>query len=71
MMTRPRAQKYLTLHDAAEEYGVSQRTIRRRIADGSLPAYRMTGSRLIRIKAADLDRLLTPIPTSGGDRDAA
>jgi excisionase family DNA binding protein len=56
---------YLTINQAAEQYGVNRRTVRRRIADGHLPAYRMAGSRYIRIKTADLDKLLTPVPTGG------
>jgi excisionase family DNA binding protein len=45
---------------AAELLGVSEQTIRRRIADGTLPAERI-GPRLIRIRIADLDALGRPI----------
>jgi excisionase family DNA binding protein len=48
---------------------VSARTIRRRIADGSLRAYRV-GPRLIKIDLSDLDRLARPIPAGDGT-DAA
>ena len=58
---------YMSLHDAAEYLGVTTKTIRRRIEDGSLPAYRM-GVRLIRINRADLDNLVQPIVTKGGDQ---
>lgn len=44
--------------------GVSQKTIRRRIADGTLTGYRM-GPRLIRVDLNELDALLRPIPTAG------
>jgi excisionase family DNA binding protein len=54
---------YMSLKDAATRYGVSERTIRRRIAEGKLPAYRV-GPRSIRVAAADLDALATPIPTA-------
>ncbi|MGW4333832.1 excisionase family DNA-binding protein [Rhodococcus koreensis] len=50
----------LTVQQAADELGVSVITIRRRIADGSLPAHRL-GPRLIRIRRADLDRFAMPI----------
>lgn len=64
--------KYLSLQAGAEQYGISERTLRRRIADGTLPARRV-GPRSIRIAATDLDRLGTPIPTagSGANGDAA
>ena len=42
---------------AAKRLQVSERFIRRRIADGSLKAHRLKGSRLIRIAAADLQAM--------------
>ena len=50
----------LTIAQAADELGVSVKTIRRRIADGSLPAHRL-GPRLIRIRRIDLDRFAMPV----------
>jgi len=47
--------------EAAQQLGTSTKFIRRRIADGTLPAYRLKGSRLIRIRVADLEALKTPI----------
>jgi excisionase family DNA binding protein len=44
---------------------VSQRTVRRYIADGLLRAHRVGGT-LIRIDQADLDALIVPLPTAGG-----
>lgn len=38
--------------------------MRRKIASGDLPAYRM-GPRLVRVKRADLEALLTRIPAGG------
>ncbi len=55
----------LSVAQAAERAGVSRDTIRRRIADGSLPAYRL-GPKLIRIDAAAVDALFRPIPTVRG-----
>lgn len=44
---------FVGIHDAAELAGVHPATIRRRVADGTLPAKRL-GPRLIRIKRSDL-----------------
>ena len=55
----------ISLQDAASILGVSVDTVRRRIADGSLPAQRITGSRLIRVSRADVEALLEPVPTVG------
>ena len=52
--------------DAAAYAGVSVKTIRRRILDGSLPAHRF-GPQLLRIDRADLDRLFRPVPAGGSD----
>ena len=56
----------LSLQEAAEQYGMSTKTIRRRIADGTLVAYRV-GPRSIRVTVADLEALATRIPTATGD----
>lgn len=56
------ARHYESLAAAAERTGVSIRTLRRRIAEGRLPAYR-SGPRLIRVDPADVDRLMVQIPT--------
>lgn len=55
------AQGHLSISQAADHAGVSRYTIRRRMADGTLPAVRV-GPRIIRIKPRDLDRLSKPIP---------
>lgn len=52
---------------AAEYLGVTERTVRNYTSRGVLPARRIRGSRLIRIRRSDLDALLTPIPTTIGD----
>jgi excisionase family DNA binding protein len=67
IMAKPRpTAKYLTLGQAAELRNVSQRTLRRRVADGTLPAYRV-GPRLIRVLADDLDKVTNRIPSGGRD----
>jgi excisionase family DNA binding protein len=47
----------------AELASCSPRTIRRRIADGSLTGYRF-GPRLIRVDLNEVAELLCPIPTT-------
>lgn len=54
----------LSLKDAAARFGVSERTIRRRISEGCLPAYRV-GPRSIRVRATDVEALARPIPAAG------
>jgi len=56
--------RFAAVSTAAEHAGVSEKTIRRRISDGSLPGYRL-GPRLIRIDLNELDALLRPIPAAG------
>lgn len=54
---------------AAAFAAVHPRTIRRRIADGSLTGYRL-GTRILRVDLDEVERLLRPIPTAaaGGER---
>lgn len=56
---------WLTLAQAADLLGVCTRTIRRRIAAGDLPAYKI-GRKAIRIKTVDLDRISRRIPSARG-----
>ena len=46
---------------AAGITGTSTKFIRRRIADGTLRAYRIRGSKLIRLDLADVEALLQPV----------
>lgn len=59
--------RYVTQSAAAEYLNVTDRTIRNLIARGSLTGYRL-GARAIRVDRAELDALLTPIPTVGDHR---
>lgn len=59
-----------SINQAAEYAACSTKTIRRRIADGSLTGYRM-GRRIIRVDLNELDQLLRPIPTTTGPESAA
>lgn len=54
---------YLRLDQAAECLGVSVATVRRRIADGLLPAYR-DGSRIVRVREVDIHRYMAERLTS-------
>ena len=56
--------RHLSQREAAEYLGVTERTIRAYIARGDLPARRIQGSRLVRIRESDLDALLRPIPSA-------
>jgi excisionase family DNA binding protein len=49
---------------AAKRYGISEKSIRRYIAQGLITGYRVGQRRLIRVDMVECDaRLLTPIPT--------
>jgi excisionase family DNA binding protein len=54
---------YVSLVEAAALMSVSVKTVRRRIADGTLPAYRC-GRRSIRVRAEDLDLAFRRIPSA-------
>jgi excisionase family DNA binding protein len=51
---------YTSRRGAAQRASVGVSSIDRRIADGSLPAYRF-GPKIIRIKVADVDALFAPV----------
>jgi len=55
--------RWYSYASAGEEIGRSTRTIRKYVAAGVLPAYRIAGSNGVRIAAEDLDKLLRPIST--------
>lgn len=56
----------ISLQDAADLLGVSTDTVRRRIADGSLDAYRI-GPRLLRVDKTQVEALAKPVPTAGSE----
>jgi excisionase family DNA binding protein len=58
----------VSLQEAAKWLDCNPRTIRRYIASGRLPAYRMA-SREIRIDITDLAAMLNKIPTAGQPSD--
>ncbi len=58
-----RTMKYVTLAQAADILGQSVKTVRRRISDGTLPAYRV-GPRSIRLRIEDLEVSCRRIPSA-------
>lgn len=62
-MTDRQLPVYLSLEQAATLMSLSIKTIRRRIADGTIPAYQC-GKRPIRIRLDDLEAALRRIPTA-------
>ena len=62
-MSAPDSSTYVDIAGAAAELVTSTKFVRARIADGSLPAVRLKGSPLIRIKRTDLEALGLPMPT--------
>lgn len=54
--------EWLSQQQIAAEFGISDRTVRRMISDGRIPAHRL-GPRLVRIRRSDVLRAVTPIPT--------
>jgi excisionase family DNA binding protein len=56
--------QYLSLPEAAEYLGQSVKTLRRRIAAGTLPAYRF-GPRSIRVRLSDLEASGHRVPSAG------
>lgn len=64
-LARPGAQRaaeFCTIGQAADYLSLTERSIRRYIAEGKLPAFRL-GEKQIRIRVVDVDALLVPVPT--------
>lgn len=71
METRKR-NALLTIAECADQLGCAPLTVRRMISRGSLRAFKIGGgSRMVRVRQADLDRLLVPVTSAadnlGGD----
>ena len=60
---RIRPRNLTSVPDVARYYGISERTVRRRIAEGALTAYRI-GPRIIRVDADEVETLFELIPTT-------
>ena len=59
------ARELVDIQAGARRLGCSVKTLRRRIATGELPAFRLKNSTLLRIEVADLDNLLEPVTPTG------
>lgn len=55
---------YLSLLEAADVMSLSVKTVRRRIADGTIPAYTCGGG-VLRIRLEDLENAMRLVPTTG------
>jgi excisionase family DNA binding protein len=58
--------RLLTVAAVVEALDVSERTVRDWIARGKLPAFRIAGSRIVRVPAAAVERLLEPVVPANG-----
>lgn len=61
------ARRWASIEEASAYCGISTHTLRRRISDGLIPAYRVKGGRALRIDLADVDDLISGagrIPTA-------
>lgn len=58
------AEPMMTQVEAARRLRVTTRTVRTYIARGLLPAYRVKGTRTVRIERADVEALRQQIPVS-------
>lgn len=56
--------RYISMAAAAEQLGLSTRSIRRYVSEGLLPAYRVGPRGDIRVRPEDLDRLVRRVPTA-------
>ena len=63
MTTYPRHGRLMTISAAAEYADVHPVTLRRWVAAGRLPAYRV-GPRLLKIDLDDLESIIRPIPVT-------
>lgn len=58
------ADELWSLADFADFLSITDRSARGLIAEGKIPAYRVAGKRLIRVRKRDVMALLEPIPTT-------
>lgn len=61
----PEQRTTLTVPEAARSLGISPKTLKRRINDGTIPAWRFgTNSRTMLVKVSDLEQALVQVPTA-------
>lgn len=56
--------RWFTQAEAADYYGVTDRTIRNMIRRGELRGYRLGRSRMVRLDRQELEKLVRPIPAA-------
>jgi len=66
MPNPPSKRRYITLEQAAELLGVTSRTVRTRISDGTFTGYRLLGGRSLRLDANEIMAQVEVIPTVVG-----
>lgn len=67
-MPTNKAQRRLeSLTNAAEQYGVTTKTLRRWISAGRITGYRF-GPRMLRVDLDEIDALLRPLATGGASK---
>lgn len=54
--------RFIGLREAGQRVGLSYWSIRARVRDGLLPAYRTSPTSELRVKVSDVDALLTRVP---------
>jgi len=57
------ARRWLSQQEAADYYGVTDRSIRNYVRRGSIKGRRLPGSRLMRFDRLQLDAALKPVPS--------
>jgi excisionase family DNA binding protein len=55
----PLTNRYITIKQAAQYLGLTDRTVRQMIADGRLAGYR-SGARLVRLRVDEIDSVMQP-----------
>lgn len=57
-----RAVEFCSIGEAADYLAVTERSVRRYIAEGKIPGYRV-GEKLVRLRVEDVSALVVRIPT--------
>ena len=63
----PTVEALLTVEETAQRLRISPATVRSYIRSGLLPAERLAGARLVRIREAAVDALRVPIQPRGSE----
>jgi excisionase family DNA binding protein len=55
---------FYTYEQAADKLGISESSLRKKVADGLIPCHRLTAGRLVRFTDEDLLAAFTPVPAA-------